>query len=466
MDGEHGDPGVRLLFRLGDPGLFASPSNRWSDPRARLLDGPRWEAVREDVLAGLSPQDPVEEHLTALVKALDAAWRQMADRLAEACDAAKVEIVIPEGGGRAKLSVEKLGQIGEGPSLAWLRETTDAMLPRIDLHDLLFEVHSWTAFLDAFTHVSTRSTRMKALMTSLVALLVSEACNIGLTPVANPSIEALTRSRLSHVDQNYLRGDTIAAANAALIELASVDGLRFVVPVRTLHAAPSPKYFGFKRGITWLNAVNDQVAGIGQMVVPGTPRDSLFILDTLLNLDGGVRLEMVTTDHASYSDMVFGIFKMLGFRFAPRFRDLADQRFWRAEMPDVETGIYGPLGAIARHRVNLARDRNAMAGHAPGRRVPDHQPSPRLRSFAHVRTRRPPHAAGPRVRGVSPGRRHLPADRQPPTHHPGIPAHPGPVDLPRPTRHHRPALPRRAGRPAGVPRPGAQRRRPLEHPLS
>ena len=287
---------LEQLFRaLSRRDVFATPSNRWSDPRARLLDGPRWEAVRQDVLAGLSLEAPVKEHLTGLVTALDAAWRQMADRLAEAGDAAKVEIVVPEGGGRAKLSVEKLGQIGGGPSLAWLRATCEARLPRIDLPDLLFEVNSWTGFLDAFTHVSTRTTRMTDLPTSLVALLVSEACNIGLTPIANPNIEVLTRSRLSHVDQNYLRGDTIAAANAALIEaqsavplarswsgglLASVDGLRFVVPVRALHAAPSPKYFGFKRGITWLNAVNDQVAGIGQMVVPGTPRDGLFILDT------------------------------------------------------------------------------------------------------------------------------------------------------------------------------------------
>ena len=29
------------------------------------------------------------------------------------------------------------------------------------------------------------------------------------------------------------------------------------------------------------------------MVVPGTPRDSLHILDALLNLDGGVKPEMV-----------------------------------------------------------------------------------------------------------------------------------------------------------------------------
>lgn len=28
------------------------------------------------------------------------------------------------------------------------------------------------------------------------------------------------------------------------------------------------------------------------MVVPGTPRDSLHILDALLNLDGGVKPEM------------------------------------------------------------------------------------------------------------------------------------------------------------------------------
>lgn len=195
-----------------------------------------------------------------------------------------------------------------------------------------------------------------------------EACNIGLTPVVNPGYEALTRSRLVHVDQYYLRADTIAAANAALIAaqadipivrfwgdglLASADGLRFQVPVRTINAAPSPKYFGFKRGITWLNAVNDQVAGIGQMVVPGTPRDSPHILDALLNLDGGVKPEMVATDNASYSDMVFGPFKILGYNFSPRFRDLDDQRFWRATMPGVETGSYGAVEDLARNRVNL-----------------------------------------------------------------------------------------------------------------
>ncbi len=109
--------------------------------------------------------------------------------------------------------------------------------------------------------------------------------------------------------------------------------------------------------MTWLNAVNDQVAGIGAMVVRGTPRDSLFTLATLLNLDGGVKPEMVATDNASYSDMAFGLYKMLGFRFAPRFRDLADQRFWRADLPDGQAPAdgYGLLEGVACNKVNLKR---------------------------------------------------------------------------------------------------------------
>ncbi len=143
---------------------------------------------------------------------------------------------------------------------------------------------------------------------------------------------------MAHVDQYYVRAENHSAANAVLIgahaqipiaqawggRAAGVGGwpaVRDTGAQRTINAGPSPKYFGYKRGIAWLNAVNDQVAGIGQMVVPGTPRDSLYILDildildTLLNLDAGPTPEVVTTDNASYSDMVFGLFALLGYRF-------------------------------------------------------------------------------------------------------------------------------------------------------
>ncbi|WP_432280714.1 Tn3 family transposase [Streptomyces luomodiensis] len=186
--------------------------------------------------------------------------------------------------------------------------------------------------------------------------------------MVNPVIEALACSRLVHIDQYYLRADTTAVANPKLINAQAEvpivaywgDGLHATV-ARAAVRRPRPydqrravaEVLRRRRGITWLNAVNDQVAGIGQMVVPGTPRDSLHILDALVNLDGGVKPETVAIDNASCSDVVFGLFKILGYTFSPRFRDLDGQRFWRTSLPGVETGTYGPLEDIARDRANL-----------------------------------------------------------------------------------------------------------------
>lgn len=277
----------------------------------------------------------------------------------------------PDADGRVRIRVSPLEAVPEPPSLVALRDLTARMLPRVDLPELLLEVDAWTGFTSEFTHLAESGTRMEDLPVSACAVLVAEACNIGFTPVTKPGVPALTRDRLSHVEQNYVRADTISAANARLIEhqaqiplarlwggglVASADGLRFVVPVQTLNAAPNPKYFGQKHhGLTWLNAINDQVAGIGAVVVPGTMRDSLYILDVLLNLDGGPKPELLATDNASYSDIAFGLFRLLGYQFSPRIADLSDQRFWRLEVPGVPPGDYGSLNALARHKVSTTR---------------------------------------------------------------------------------------------------------------
>ncbi len=76
--------------------------------------------------------------------------------------------------------------------------------------------------------------------------------------------------------------------------------------------------------------VNDRVMGLGGVVVPGTLRDSLFILNALHARDGGPKPEIVITDTASHSDIVFDLFAICGYQFAPRIADLPDTRLWRA----------------------------------------------------------------------------------------------------------------------------------------
>jgi TnpA family transposase len=81
--------------------------------------------------------------------------------------------------------------------------------------------------------------------------------------------------------------------------VASADGVRFTVPGQTLYAGSNPRYFGLRhKGATRLNVVNDQVMGLGGVVVPATLRDSLFILEAIHARDGGPKPETVITDTA------------------------------------------------------------------------------------------------------------------------------------------------------------------------
>jgi TnpA family transposase len=113
---------------------------------------------------------------------------------------------------------------------------------------------------------------------------------------------------------------------------------------------PSPRYFARGRGVTWLNYLTDQFAGLHAIVVPGTLRDSLMILDGLLELappsEGGPTV--IITDQASYSDQIFGLFWLLGYQFSPRPAGLPDHRFWRID----HHADYGPLDGLARQRIN------------------------------------------------------------------------------------------------------------------
>jgi len=85
----------------------------------------------------------------------------------------------------------------------------------------MLEIAAITGFTEAFTHLSERTSRALNLRVSLCAVLMSEACNTGLEPLIRGDVPALKRDRLSWVDQNYVRDDTLEAANATLVAAQS-----------------------------------------------------------------------------------------------------------------------------------------------------------------------------------------------------------------------------------------------------
>lgn len=342
--------------------VYARGTDRWGDPRARLLDDTAWGIARPQVLTALGLPAQPDAKLDELATELDQAYRQVADGLG-----ANTAVRIADG----RIALERLGAESEPAGTLAVREAVAAMLPAIDYPELILEVHARTGMFDAFTHITGSDARPDDLDLSLAGVLVAESCNVGWTPVAKKGVKALTRARLVGVDKAYFRAECVGAASGILVDrqagigivedwggghVASADGMRFVVPVRSLHARPNAKYFGSSKrrtGATWLNVISDRVMGLGGVVVPGTVRDSLYILDAIHNLDVPDRPEQVITDTASYSDIVFGLFAVCGYQFSPRIADIGDTRLWRIPAAKGPQPSYGRFDELGRHLLRL-----------------------------------------------------------------------------------------------------------------
>ena len=131
--------------------------------------------------------------------------------------------------------------------------------------------------------------------------------------------------------------------------MTSVNGIRFVVPVRSVNAGPNPRYFGQGRRVTYLNYTSDQFSGLGVLVIPGTIRDSVYALEALLEQESGLTPTEIMSDTGSYSDLMSGLIWCLCYQFSLRLAELKEAHFWRSD-PDAE---YSPLNGLARHRINL-----------------------------------------------------------------------------------------------------------------
>ena len=78
-------------------------------------------------------------------------------------------------------------------------------------------------------------------------------------------------------------------------------------------------------------------------------RDATYVLDGLLYHESDLKIEKHYTDTAGFTDHVFALCHLLGFRFAPRIRDLADKRLYvpgkAGQWPSLSPLIGGSINA-------------------------------------------------------------------------------------------------------------------------
>ena len=325
------------------------------------MQGSEWHANRVQICRSLGHSIKPKEAIAGLVHQLDTTYKKVSANFDN-----NTAVTLDLKGKNSSLTITNLEKVEEPESLIQLNKQVCGLLPAVDLTELLLEINAHTGFTGEFTHVSEANARAEDLNVSICAVLLAEACNIGIEPLVKHQVPALTRHRLSWAKQNYLRSETLIRANARLVdyqatiplvekwgggEVASADGMRFVTPIRTINAGPNRKYFGSRQGITWYNFMSDQYSGFHSIVIPGTLRDSIFVLEGLLEQQTGLNPTEIMTDTSGTSNMVFGLFWLLGYQFSPRLADAGEAIFWRVD----KDADYGPLNDLARGRVNISK---------------------------------------------------------------------------------------------------------------
>lgn len=349
--------GIELLIKsLKRHDIYISQSNLYKNPMDFLLNEQIWEKQRSVLVEQLNLSGSAEKMRASLTRDLELSYTEALNRW-PLSKMARIE-------DNNQLIISRLQKNYERKEDKEFKLRMLQLLPKIDLADLLLEVNQRLNLMVSFNHLSDKETRMKNLDISLLAVLLSESCNIGFSPVSKEGIESLKYDRLVYVNHHYVRMDTLSTANQKIIDahrklstslvwgnghMASADGIRYITPQRSLYSKSNPKYFGHGRGITFYNFVSDQYIGFHGMVVSGTLRDSLYLLEGFLNQPSALTPKQIMTDTAGYSDMIFGLFGLLGFQFSPRIANTKGTKLWRI---DTEAN-YGELNEISQNKINV-----------------------------------------------------------------------------------------------------------------
>jgi len=235
------------------------------------------------------------------------------------------------------------------------------LIPRVKLTDLLMEVASWTGFDKQLVHASTLQPPKENEKTSVMAAIMAMGTNIGLTKMVDATQDVSYR-QMSTASQWRLYEDAMNKAQAVLVNFqhqlglsnysgdgttSSSDGMRVQIGVSSLHAESNPHY-GTGKGATIYRFTSDEFSSFYTKVINTNARDAIHVIDGLLHHESDLTIEEHYTDTAGYTDQVFGLTSLLGFKFAPRLRYLADSKLFSFE----KLGHYSEVERLFSGKIN------------------------------------------------------------------------------------------------------------------
>ena len=333
---------LRAGLRSGD--LFVAGSRQFRDFEEYLL--PKETALT--VIPSLPVEQDVETYLFQRGKELQAGLARVNTRLAGGeLDGVRLEgkrVVI------SPLTSQVPSHVDDQTQRVY------DSLPSIKITDLLVEVDRWTGFTRHFTTL--RHGTPPRDTEALFAALLAEATNLGPAKMAMAT-PGVSYGRIAQVTDWYIRDETYAQALAEIVNAqhrqelsaqwgkgttSSSDGQRFPVGGRRESSAQVNARYGTGPSIQFYTHISDRYAPFHTKVISAGVRDATHVLDGLLYHEAEVEIEEHYTDTAGYTEQVFALCYLLGFRFAPRIRDLTAKKLFVLEGPDTYPHLETLLG--------------------------------------------------------------------------------------------------------------------------
>ena len=324
-----------LVYKLLKKGLeageiFIRDSRNFKSFEEDLIDEEQWKE-KEAIIRSLNLSyldKPIEEILSSLEVELEETIKRVNDRIRL--------------GKNLDIKVTRKGE-----NLRWHllyhndEETADhqlySQLPQIGISDLIGFVHQQTNCFSVFMHLVDRYAKQGPDIKRLIACLTAFGLNIGLSKMAEISDmsyqEMVSTARNFVFLENLKNGNDIINNEMAKLPIfkyfnieeeiihGSIDGQKLDTQINTINSRHSPKYFGLKKGITFLTLIANHIP-VNAKIIGAHEHESYFVFDLLYNNTSDVDPHTLSTDDHGTNQINHMILDVFGYQFAPRYKNL------------------------------------------------------------------------------------------------------------------------------------------------
>ena len=214
----------------------------------------------------------------------------------------------------------------------------------VPLVEVLATVNRFTHYVDELQHPQQRHHHGKPSEATIYAGIIGIGCAIGLRRMMRIS-HGINEEELEHAVNRHFTLDGLQAANDRVVRLmdrlelpnlgrrspdrlhTSSDGQKFEVRVDSLNANYSFKYFGKEQGVAAYTFRDERDLLWYSTVFSAAERESAYVIDGLMHNEV-VKSDIHSTDAFGFSELVFAVSHLLGFSYAPRFKNLQRQRLY------------------------------------------------------------------------------------------------------------------------------------------